>query len=84
MVEVEIVGVGHHPSQGLKKGVVINIEATVNSIKTAIQEAELMAGVQIKSVFAGIAGSHIKSLNSTWHCRDQGSRGGAGVMSSVS
>lgn len=62
--EVEIVGVGHHPSQGLKKGVVINIEATVNSIKTAIQEAELMAGVQIKSVFAGIAGSHIKSLNS--------------------
>lgn len=62
--DVEIVGIGAHPSQGLKKGVVINIEATVGSIKAAVEEAELMAGVQIKSVFAGIAGSHIKSLNS--------------------
>jgi len=62
--EVEIIGIGSHPSQGLKKGVVINIETTVESIKAAVQEAESMAGVQIKSVFAGIAGSHVKSLNS--------------------
>jgi len=62
--DAEIIGIGAHPSQGLKKGVVINIEATVNSIKAAVEEAELMAGVQIKSVFAGIAGSHIKSMNS--------------------
>lgn len=62
--EIEIVGIGASPSQGLKKGVVIDIESTVSSIKKATEEAELMAGVQIKSVFAGIAGSHIKSLNS--------------------
>jgi len=62
--EVEIIGIGSHPSEGLKKGVVINIETTVDSIKAAVQEAESMAGVQIKSVFAGIAGSHVKSLNS--------------------
>ncbi len=62
--EIEIVGIGASASQGLKKGVVIDIESTVSSIKKAIEEAELMAGVQIKSVFAGIAGSHIKSLNS--------------------
>ena len=62
--EVEIIGIGSHPSNGLKKGVVINIETTVESIKGAVEEAELMAGVQIKSVFAGIAGSHVKSLNS--------------------
>lgn len=62
--EVEIVGIGVHPSEGLKKGVVINIETTVESIKAAVKEAETMAGVQIKSVFAGIAGSHVKSLNS--------------------
>jgi len=62
--DVEIIGIGMHPSQGLKKGVVNNIEAAVTSIKAAVEEAEQMAGVQIKSVFAGIAGSHIKSLNS--------------------
>lgn len=61
---VEIVGLGSHPSKGLKKGVVVNIESTVNSIQRAVEEAELMSGCQIKSVYAGIAGSHIKSLNS--------------------
>jgi len=61
---VEIVGVGHHPSRGMKKGVVVNIESTVQSIQRAVEEAELMAGCQIQSVFAGIAGSHIRSINS--------------------
>lgn len=61
---VEIIGVGHHPSRGLKKGVVVNIESTVQSIQRAVEEAELMAGCQIHSVFAGIAGSHINSFNS--------------------
>lgn len=61
---VEILGVGMHPSQGLKKGVVINIDSTVESIKRAVEESERMAGVKIKSVFAGIAGSHVRSLNS--------------------
>ncbi len=62
--EVEIVGIGSHPSRGLKKGVVVNIESTVHSIQRAIEEAELMAGCQIRSVYAGIAGSHVRSLNS--------------------
>jgi len=62
--EIEIVGLGMHPSHGLKKGVVVNIESTVQSIQRAVEEAELMAGVQIQSVYAGIAGSHIRSLNS--------------------
>ncbi|MGK0442263.1 MAG: cell division protein FtsA [Pseudohongiellaceae bacterium] len=62
--ELEIVGIGSHPSRGLKKGVVVNIESTVQSIQRAIEEAELMAGCQIHSVYAGIAGSHIRSLNS--------------------
>ena len=61
---IEIIGLGHQPSQGLKKGVVINIESTVTAIQDAVNEAELMAGVQIQSVYAGIAGSHIKSMNS--------------------
>lgn len=61
---VEIVGLGSHPSRGLKKGVVVNIESTVQSIQRAIEEAELMAGCQINSVYTGIAGSHIKSINS--------------------
>lgn len=61
---VEIIGLGHKPSQGLKKGVVINIESTVAAIQEAVHEAELMAGVEIKSVYAGIAGSHIRSMNS--------------------
>lgn len=62
--EVEIVGIGSHPSRGLKRGVVVNIETTVNAIQRAVEEAELMAGCNIHSVYAGIAGSHIKSLNS--------------------
>lgn len=62
--ELEIVGLGSHPSRGLKKGVVVDIESTVLSIQRAVEEAELMAGCQIHSVYAGIAGSHIRSLNS--------------------
>ena len=61
---IDIVGIGTHPSRGLRKGVVVNIESTVISIKKAIEEAELMAGCGISSVFAGIAGGHIKGLNS--------------------
>jgi len=62
--DLEVIGIGSTPSRGLKKGVVINLESTVHSIQRAIEEAELMAGCQINAVFAGIAGSHIKSLNS--------------------
>ncbi len=62
--EIEIIGIGSNPSRGLKKGVVVNIESTVQSIQRAVEEAELMAGVEIDSVFAGIAGSHVSSLNS--------------------
>ncbi|OUV62769.1 MAG: cell division protein FtsA [Gammaproteobacteria bacterium TMED119] len=62
--ELEIIGFGSHPSRGLKKGVVVNIESTVQSIQRAVEEAELMAGCQIHSVYAGIAGSHVKSMNS--------------------
>ncbi len=62
--QVEIIGIGSHPSRGLKKGVVVNIESTVQSIQRAVEEAELMAGCQIHSVYAGIAGSHIRSMNS--------------------
>ena len=61
---IEIVGFGSQPSRGLKKGVVVNIESTVQSIQRAVEEAELMAGCEIHSVFAGIAGSHVRSLNS--------------------
>ena len=61
---VDIVGIGMHPSVGLRKGVVVNIERTVESIKRAIEEAELMAGCEISSVYAGIAGGHIKGFNS--------------------
>lgn len=60
----EIVGIGTSPSKGLRKGVVINIDATVDSIKKAVEEAELMAGVPIQGVYAGIAGGHIKGFNS--------------------
>jgi cell division protein FtsA len=61
---LEIIGIGTHPSRGLKKGVVVNIESTVQSIQRAVEEAELMAGCEIHSVYAGIAGSHVRSLNS--------------------
>jgi len=61
---LDIVGIGTSPSKGLRKGVVINIESTVEAIQKALREAELMAGCEIKSVFAGIAGGHIKGFNS--------------------
>eukprot|EP01155_Anaeramoeba_flamelloides_P041576 Anaeramoba_flamelloidesc35162_g1_i4.p1 GENE.c35162_g1_i4~~c35162_g1_i4.p1 ORF type:complete len:104 (-),score=9.78 c35162_g1_i4:12-323(-) len=61
---IEIVGVGSHPSRGLKRGVVVNIESTVNSIQRAVEEAELMAGCKIHGVTVGIAGSHISGHNS--------------------
>jgi len=61
---IEVVGFGSHPSHGLKKGVVVNIESTVQSIRRAVEEAELMAGCEIHSAYTGIAGSHINSLNS--------------------
>lgn len=61
---LELIGIGRHPSRGLKRGVVVDIEATVNSIQRAVQEAELMAGVEVRSVHTGIAGNHIRSLNS--------------------
>ena len=62
--EVEIIGIGQHPSRGLKKGVVVNIESTTHSIQRAVEEAELMSGCEIHSVYTGIAGSHIRSMNS--------------------
>ena len=61
---LDIIGIGTHPSHGLRKGVVVNIESTVTSIKRAVEEAELMAGCEISSVYTGIAGGHIKGLNS--------------------
>lgn len=61
---LDIVGIGTSPSKGLRKGMVINIDSTVEAIQKSIREAELMAGCEIKSVFAGIAGGHIKGFNS--------------------
>ena len=61
---MEIVGIGSQPSRGMKKGVVVDIEATVRSIQRAVEEAELMAGCHIHTVYAGIAGSHVRSLDS--------------------
>ncbi len=62
--EINVIGVGSHPSTGLRKGTVVNIESTVDSIRKAVEEAELMAGCDISSVYVGIAGNHIKGLNS--------------------
>src|SRR6201992_2129988 len=62
--QMEIIGIGSHPSRGLKKGVVVNIESTVQSIQRAVEEAELMADCEINAIYAGIAGSHVRSLNS--------------------
>lgn len=62
--EINIIGTGTSPSIGLRKGVVVNIESTVESIKKAVEEAELMAGCEISSVYAGIAGGHITGFNS--------------------
>jgi cell division protein FtsA len=61
---VDIIGIGVSPSRGLRKGVVVNIESTVNSVATAIEKAELMAGIEVRSVYAGIAGGHIEGINS--------------------
>ncbi len=61
---LEIVGIGHTPSRGLRKGVVVNIDATVDSVRRAVEDAEVMAGVEIRSAFVGIAGGHIKGINS--------------------
>jgi cell division protein FtsA len=61
---LDVVGVGTHPSRGLRKGVVVDMDATVDSIKHAVEEAELMADTEITSVYAGIAGGHIRSFNS--------------------
>jgi cell division protein FtsA len=62
--KINVIGLGTHPSQGMKRGVVVNIESAVSSIQNAVEEAELMAGCQIYSAFTGIAGSHIRSINS--------------------
>jgi len=61
---LDIIGIGHAPSKGLRKGVVINIAATVESIRRAVEEAELMAGCEISSVYTGISGGHIRGFNS--------------------
>ena len=61
---INIIGIGSYPARGLKRGMVVNIDTTVGSIKHAIEEAELMSGCEIHSVYTGIAGSHIRSLNS--------------------
>ena len=61
---IDIIGIGSHPSKGLRRGAVVNIEATVDSIKAAIEEAELMAGCEITTVYTGIANGHIKGFNS--------------------
>lgn len=62
--KLNVIGYGSHPSQGLKRGVVVNIESTVQSIQRSVEDAELMAGCEIYSAFTGIAGSHIRSINS--------------------
>ena len=62
--DIEVIGIGSHPSRGLKKGVVVNLETTVQSIQRAVEEAELMAGCRVHTVYAGISGSHISSMNS--------------------
>ena len=61
----EVLGLGQHESRGMRKGVVVNIETTVNSIQRALEEAELMADCKIRDVYTGIAGSHIRSFNSS-------------------
>ena len=60
---LDIIGLGSHPSKGMRKGVVIDIERTVDAIRKAVDEAEMMAGCEINSVYAGIAGGHIEARN---------------------
>ena len=78
---VDVVGIGTHPSRGLRKGVVVDIDATVTSIKQAVEEAELMADCEITSVYAGIAGGHIRAFNSHGVVGGQGPRGSARTTS---
>src|SRR5919201_3426682 len=61
---VDVIGIGQHPSRGLRKGMVVNIESTVEAIKRAVVEAEQMAGIEIESVYASIGGGHITGINS--------------------
>lgn len=77
---VKVVGVGTSRSEGLRRGVVVNLEKTVVSIGRAIEEAELMAGVEVRNVYAGIAGDHIRSINS--HGVIAVSRGGVEITRS--
>jgi cell division protein FtsA len=79
-LNAKIVGVGTSRSDGLRRGVVVNLEKTVVSIGRAIEEAELMAGVEVRNVFAGIAGDHIRSINS--HGVIAVSRGGVEITRS--
>ena len=74
--KVEIIGIGTAESRGLRKGIVVNLDSTVDAVKKAQEEAELMAGVEIDAAFIGISGAHIKSFNrikipvnnaDTWH-----------------
>ena len=60
-----VIGIGHHPSRGMRRGMVVNIEETIQTIQYAIKEAELRAGFNVRSVCTGIAGSHIHSFNSS-------------------
>ena len=62
--EIEVIGIGSHESRGMKRGVVVDIESTVQSIQRAVEEAELMAGCEIRSVYASITGSHTQCRNS--------------------
>lgn len=62
--QINIIGIGKSPSHGIRKGVVINIESTIESVKKAIEEAEMMSGIEVDHVYAGIAGGHIKGFNS--------------------
>ncbi|MFB6262568.1 MAG: cell division FtsA domain-containing protein, partial [Bradymonadaceae bacterium] len=80
---IDIIGIGSEPSKGLRKGVVINIESTVESIRRALEEAELMAGCEVQRVCAGIAGGHVKGFNSRGIVAVQGDEVGRGDLSRV-
>src|SRR5947209_18081832 len=62
---IDVIGIGTHPSRGLKKGMVVNIDSTVETIRQAMEDAQMMAGVDVGSVYVGIAGGHIMGINST-------------------
>jgi cell division ATPase FtsA len=81
---VDIVGIGTHPSRGLRKGVVVDIDATVESIKHAVEEAELMADCEITSVYAGVAGGHIRAFTPTASSRSRTARSAKGTSSGSS